>query len=198
MHCEPWKKQRGRESGRCSEPGGTKAKPLGHQSGKPPGAAIAGRLAGETIKGQEGGRPKPQRARGTRETASREARTKEKPLPGARCPCPGWPGGPSPARAYLSCTASPNLQSDTGVQSVENDFSRGNVAFARDGFADRAQNGQRVLVRSPIGTPRCAGTHILRIRCRFQCCRGARNITSLQIRTKSVVYGCNCIIKRTL
>ena len=40
---------------------------------------------------------------------------------------------------------------------MENDFSRGNVAFARDGFAERAQNGQRVRVRSPIGTPHDRG-----------------------------------------
>ena len=32
-------------------------------------------------------------------------------------------------------------------------FSRGNVAFARDGFAERAQNGQRV----PTGTPHDRG-----------------------------------------
>ena len=36
---------------------------------------------------------------------------------------------------------------------MEDDFGRGNVAFAGDGFAERAQNGQRVRVRSPIGTP---------------------------------------------
>ena len=42
MRCEPEREPRGGENGRCSEPGGTKAKPLGHQSGKPPGAAIAG------------------------------------------------------------------------------------------------------------------------------------------------------------
>ena len=36
---------------------------------------------------------------------------------------------------------------------MENDVSRGDVAFARDRFAERAQNGQRVGVRSPIGTP---------------------------------------------
>ena len=40
---------------------------------------------------------------------------------------------------------------------MENDFSRGDVAFARDGFAERAQNGQRVRVRSPIGTPHHLG-----------------------------------------
>ena len=40
---------------------------------------------------------------------------------------------------------------------MEDDFGRGNVAFARDGFAERAQNGQRVRVRSPIGTPHDRG-----------------------------------------
>ena len=62
-----------------------------------------------------------------------------------------------PACAYLPCTASPYLQCDARVQPVENDFSRGNVAFARDGFAERAQNGQCVGVRSPIGTPHDRG-----------------------------------------
>ena len=38
---------------------------------------------------------------------------------------------------------------------MENDISH--VAFARDGFAERAQNGQRVRVRSPIGTPHDRG-----------------------------------------
>ena len=58
-----------------------------------------------------------------------------------------------PAGAYLPCAASPYLQCDARLQPVENDFSRGDIAFARDGFAERAQNGQRVRVRSPIGTP---------------------------------------------
>ena len=40
---------------------------------------------------------------------------------------------------------------------MEDDFGRGNVAFARDGFAEKAQNGQRVRVRSPIGTPHDRG-----------------------------------------
>ena len=39
------------------------------------------------------------------------------------------------------------------MEPVEDDFGRGNVAFARYGFAERAQNGQRVGVRSPIGAP---------------------------------------------
>ena len=40
---------------------------------------------------------------------------------------------------------------------MKDDFSRGDVAFARDGFAERAQNGQRVGVRSPIGAPHDRG-----------------------------------------
>ena len=67
-----------------------------------------------------------------------------------------------PTGAYLPCAASPYLQCDARVQPVENDFSRGNVAFARDGFAERAQNGQRVRVRSAIGTPHDRGVgHVL-------------------------------------
>ena len=62
-----------------------------------------------------------------------------------------------PACAYLPCAASPYLQCDARVQPVEYDFSRSNVAFARDGFAERAQNGQRVGVRSPMGTPHDRG-----------------------------------------
>ena len=58
-----------------------------------------------------------------------------------------------PAGAYLPCAASPYLQCDARVQTVENDLSRGDVAFARDRFAERAQNGQRVGVRPTIGTP---------------------------------------------
>ena len=39
------------------------------------------------------------------------------------------------------------------------DLGRDKVTFARNGFAERAQNTQRVPVRSPIGTPhnRCVG-----------------------------------------
>ena len=62
-----------------------------------------------------------------------------------------------PTGAHLPCAASPYLQCDARVQPVENDFSRGNVSFARDGFAERAKNGQRVRVRSPIGTPHDRG-----------------------------------------
>ena len=40
---------------------------------------------------------------------------------------------------------------------MKDDFNRGDVAFARDGFAERAQNGQRVGVRSPIGAPHDRG-----------------------------------------
>ena len=58
-----------------------------------------------------------------------------------------------PAGAYLSRAASPDLKRNARMEPVEDDFGRGNVAFARDGFAERAQNGQRVGVRSPVGTP---------------------------------------------
>ena len=58
-----------------------------------------------------------------------------------------------PAGAYLSRAASPDLQRNARMEPVKDDFGRGNVAFARYGFAERAQNGQRVGVRSPIGAP---------------------------------------------
>ena len=58
-----------------------------------------------------------------------------------------------PAGTNLTCRTSPDLKSYTGVQSVKDNLSRSDVAFARDGFAERAQNGQRVGVRSPVGAP---------------------------------------------
>ena len=39
------------------------------------------------------------------------------------------------------------------MQSVKDNLGRSNVAFARNGFAERAQNGQRVGMRSPVGAP---------------------------------------------
>ena len=36
---------------------------------------------------------------------------------------------------------------------MKDNLSRSNVAFARYGFAERAQNGQRVGMRSPVGAP---------------------------------------------
>ena len=65
----------------------------------------------------------------------------------------GWEVSHGPASADLSRAATPNLQGDARMEPVKNDFGRGNVAFARNGFAERAQNGQRVGVRSPIGAP---------------------------------------------
>ena len=61
--------------------------------------------------------------------------------------------GHRPAGANLTCSTSPDLKCDAGVQSVEDDLGRSDVAFARNGFAERAQNGQRVGVRSPVGAP---------------------------------------------
>ena len=64
-----------------------------------------------------------------------------------------WEGSHRPAGTHLTCGASPDLKSDTGVQSVKDNLGRSNVAFARNGFAERAQNGQRVGVRSPVSAP---------------------------------------------
>ena len=36
---------------------------------------------------------------------------------------------------------------------MKDNLGRGDVAFARNGFAEGAQNGQRVRVRSPVGAP---------------------------------------------
>ena len=108
-------------------------------------------------------RPRPKRAKKTQERAH------EKQKPGSQAqeesPRQGlavqFQGSREvryrPAGAYLPCAASPYLQCDARVQPVENDFSRSNVAFARDGFAERAQNGQRVGVRSPTGAPHDRG-----------------------------------------
>ena len=51
-------------------------------------------------------------------------------------------GRKEPARTDLSSAPFPDLQGDAGMQHL--------VAFARDGFAERAPNGQRVLVGSSI------------------------------------------------
>ena len=39
------------------------------------------------------------------------------------------------------------------MQPLEHDLSRDEIAFARDRFSERAQNGQCVLVGSPTGAP---------------------------------------------
>ena len=59
-----------------------------------------------------------------------------------------WPAG-----ANLTRCSSPDLKSDAGVQPVKDNLGRGDVAFARNGFAEGAQNGQRVGMRSPVGAP---------------------------------------------
>ena len=58
-----------------------------------------------------------------------------------------------PAGANLACSPSPDLKSYAGVQSVEDNLGRSDVAFARNRFAEGAQNGQRVGMRSPVGAP---------------------------------------------
>ena len=52
----------------------------------------------------------------------------------------GRESGHRPASTNLTCRASPNLKCDAGVQSVKDNLSRSNVAFARNGFAERAAN----------------------------------------------------------
>ena len=59
-----------------------------------------------------------------------------------------WPAG-----ANLTCCPSPDLKNDAGVQPVKDNLGRSDVAFARNGFAEGAQNGQRVGMRSPVGAP---------------------------------------------
>ena len=51
------------------------------------------------------------------------------------------------------------FQGDVGVKSLIDDLSRDAMAFARDGFAERAQHGKSVTMRPPAGAPddRCVG-----------------------------------------
>ena len=146
------------EMSRCGEAESKRAEPLGRREGKPPGRPWQARSTTRAARAR-GARPETTAREGDTGADRREARARE---PGReRSPRRGLDvqvqGGREfrhgPACAYLPCTASPNLQCDARVQPVENDFSRGNVAFARDGFTERAQNGQRVGVRSPIGAP---------------------------------------------
>ena len=59
-----------------------------------------------------------------------------------------WPTG-----ANLACCPSPDLKSYAGVQPVKDNLGRSDVAFARNGFTEGGQNGQRVGMRSPVGAP---------------------------------------------
>ena len=58
-----------------------------------------------------------------------------------------------PTGANLACCPSPDLKSYAGVQPVKDNLGRSDVAFARNGFTEEAQNGQRVGMRSPVGAP---------------------------------------------
>ena len=58
-----------------------------------------------------------------------------------------------PAGANLTCSPSPDLKSYAGMQPVKDNLGRSGVAFARNRFAEGAQNGQRVGMRSPVGAP---------------------------------------------
>ena len=57
------------------------------------------------------------------------------------------------AVANLACCPSPDLKSYAGVQPVKDNLGRSDVAFARNGFTEGAQNSQRVGMRSPVGAP---------------------------------------------
>ena len=150
------------ERNRCCETGSARAKPLGRQSGKPPGAATTGAQEGQDSQSQENG-PRPERAKKTQERAHERQKPESQVEgksprrgPDAHAQDSRWVRH-RPTGAYLPCASSPYLQCDARVQPVENDFSRCNVAFARDGFVERSQNGQRVRARSPIGTPHDRG-----------------------------------------
>ena len=58
-----------------------------------------------------------------------------------------------PTRTNLPSAAFPDFQGDTGVKFLLNNLGREKVTFARNGFAERARNCQRVSMRSPMGTP---------------------------------------------
>ena len=56
---------------------------------------------------------------------------------------------------------------------MEDDFSRASVAFARDGFTEGAQNGQRVGVRSPVGAPHDWRGDVLKEGCQVRAMRSS-------------------------
>ena len=167
---------KGKGDGRCSEQRDTKARPLGHHNGEPPWAAVANaqsRRGNQKLRERRTGTTTHQETTGQahkRQQAGSQAQ-EESPRQGLDVQIQvGREVRHGPAGAYLPCAASPHLQCDARVQPVENDFSRGDVAFARDGFAERAQNGQRVGVRSPIGTPHNRGVgDVLAICLPMQC-----------------------------
>ena len=134
---------------------------MGRQSGQPPRTAARHATRAKQPEPKEPG-PRPQSTRNHRGGRTRDrsqtARSGESPRRGLEVQIQGGREvGHGPAGACLPCAASPYHQRDARVQPVENDFSRGNVAFARDGFTEREQNGQRVGVRSPIGAPHDRG-----------------------------------------
>ena len=73
-------------------------------------------------------------------------RAREEAHPGPR----RGEGRERPTRANLPVAPFPDLLGDAGKQPLEHDLSGDEVAFARD---ERAQNGQRVSVKSPTGAP---------------------------------------------
>ena len=126
----------GRETPKLS-PWGTKMVSLHGQSWQMRRAG--GQPVAERIRNEGGDAPGDHRP-GTRETASGKPDTERK----------------GPQRG-LGIQIQVGRESCHGPAGSANDFSRSDVAFARNGFAERAQNGQHVGVRSPIGTPHDRG-----------------------------------------
>ena len=58
---------------------------------------------------------------------------------------------PTPSAAF------PDFKGDTGVKFLTDNLDRDKVTFERNEIAERAQNGQRVSVRSPVGAPHDRG-----------------------------------------
>ena len=104
------------------------------------------RRAGEAAESSENGRRGQRRTNEPRARNTRSSRqSREGPRKGLEIQIQvGREIRHGPAGAYLPCAATPDFQGDAGVQPVKDDLGRGDVAFARDGFTERAQNGQRV------------------------------------------------------
>ena len=65
-----------------------------------------------------------------------------------------WKGRRGPASSDLPGGAAfPDFQGDAGVEEDKDNLSGDKVAYARDGFTERAQNDQSVSMRSPVGAP---------------------------------------------
>ena len=109
---------------------------------------------------ESGHRRTPQRQHGQRE-AETPAHQRPESHRRARAWGPGqrprvriqsfWKGRKWPTCPNLPGAAFPDFRGGAGVEFLVDHFSGDKVAFARNGFAERAKNGQRVSVTSPTG-----------------------------------------------